>query len=278
MRILITGVSGLLGSELSRVLNEKGHTVTVFKHRLEDKNIEKKYRGPYDWVIHAAAMTTVDQCEKEREKCWEVNALGTRKMRDVAKKAGARFLYISTASVFLGDTGNYREDDRPYPQNFYNLSKFAGEIFAGEYEKSTIVRLVILGIHPDGSRGRNFVEWLVDSFSANKDVKLFNDVIINPLSSVTTAELIEKILVAKKHVPIIHLTSKDRLSKAAVGKLILKKFPKYTGTIEEVSSETRSATLHPKEIWLNSDATAKSFDIKRPRIEDEIRTIFSSNS
>ena len=270
MRILLTGATGLLGSELLKVLTERGHSVTPFKYRLESKGVEKKYYGRYDWVVHTAALTNVDRCEKEREFCWNVNALGTKTMRDIAKACGARFLYVSTASVFFGDKGNYREKDRPYPQNFYNLSKFAGEIFASEYAKSTIVRLVILGVHASGSRGKNFVEWLADSFINGKDVRLFNDVTINPLSSVTAAEQIADILISKKQRPIVHLTSKDRLTKAEIGRLVSKYFPTYGGQITEASSSSPGATPHPKEMWLNGESSAKFFKLNKPTIKSEI--------
>src|SRR5262245_18452629 len=108
-------------------------------------------------------------------------------------------MYISTASVFSGDEGNYKASDRHYPENFYNLSKFTGEVMAAQYEKSTIVRLVCIGIHKDGSRGKNFMEWLIHSYSSNKNVPLFKDIVINPLSTMTLSEEIARIIASKKH-------------------------------------------------------------------------------
>ena len=46
-----------------------------------------------------------------------------------------------------------------------------------------VLRLNLIGIHPDGSRGKNFLEWLLDDIHANKDLTLFADVCINPLSN-----------------------------------------------------------------------------------------------
>ena len=50
-----------------------------------------------------------------------------------------------------------------------------------------VLRLNLIGIHPDGSRGQNFLEWLLDGFRANKDMTLFADACINPLSNWTIA-------------------------------------------------------------------------------------------
>ena len=43
--------------------------------------------------------------------------------RGRARRGRTRFLYISTASVFKGDHGDYREEDAPEPTNAYNESK-----------------------------------------------------------------------------------------------------------------------------------------------------------
>lgn len=275
MHILLTGWAGLLGSDIEECLQSRGHRITRFNHRLESKNFEKKYPAPYDWVIHAAAMTNVNGCEDDPERAWTVNALGTRKMRDIAAKAGARFMYISTASVFSGEKGNYAESATPYPQNFYNHSKFGGELFASEYPKSSIVRLVGIGVHKNGSRGKNFLEWLVDSYIQNRDIFLFKDVFINPLSTITLAEQIEKVVRSRKQLPIIHLTSRDRLSKAAIGQLIQKRFPQYHGNIEVTTSELHREKNHPKQMWLNGDTTAKAFGIDRPSIREEVDRVLS---
>ena len=274
MRVLITGQTGLLGSDLKKTLVQRGHEVVPFTHDLRDESLIAAYPGPYDWVIHTAALTNVDRCEREQDLCWDINAVGSRRVRDMARKAHARYVYISTASVFAGTEGNYAESDISYPKNFYNFSKMAGELYAGEYEQATIIRLVVIGIHQSGSRGRNFIEWLVDSFSENKDIQLFDDVTINPLSSITLSEQIETILKAKHHESVAHLTSGDRLSKAEIGRLVLRHFPNYTGTVTTKSSSRLGNTPHPKEMWLNSDRTARHFDISRPTIKDEVNRIF----
>ncbi len=277
MRVLLTGSTGLLGSNISRVLTQKGHEVIPFIDRLEEPVFNNPYTGPYDWVIHAAALTDTKACESEHERCWQVNALGTRKLRDIARAQGSRFLYISTASVFSGIGGNDKESDIPYPQNFYNLSKFACEVFAGEYEKTTIVRTNVIGLNATGSHGKNFIDWLVDSFSSNTDVRLFTDIIINPLSPASIAEQLETILTAQVHKPILHLTSSNRLSKAAIGKKVLERFPAYGGTVTETTSVASGAVPTPKEMWINSDQTAEWFVIHRPTIEEEVEKIFSEH-
>ena len=102
--ILITGSTGLLGSTLVQVLGEKGHTVYEMNADIRDEDAIRDYKAPnanIDWVIHTAAMTDVSACEQERSQCYEVNTIGTRRMREVAKAFDAQFLYISTVQKEL---------------------------------------------------------------------------------------------------------------------------------------------------------------------------------
>jgi dTDP-4-dehydrorhamnose reductase len=276
MKILLTGATGLLGSTLARTLAEKNHTVIVFEDDLR-ADISDTYHEHYDWVIHAAAMTDVAACEKDRSACFEINALGVKKMRDLAKEGGAKFLYISTASVFSGEEGNYKESDLPYPKNYYNISKYAGELLASEYEKSVIVRLNLIGVHPDGSRGKNFMEWLVDSLHGKKDINAFDDVFVNPLSNWTVAQFIEEIIANAPKQQILHIASSDVLSKANIVELVAKRFPKYSGTITRKRAASLSDSVpRPSQMWLNCDETKKKLNMEMPEIEAEITTILNN--
>src|SRR3989338_4261843 len=101
--------------------------------------------------------------------------------------------------------------------NFYNHTKYEGEKAVLEYEKALVLRINLIGVHPNGSRGQNFFEWLLDSAKANKDITLFSDVMINPLSNWTIAEFIEKIINTNPKGKILHIASSNVLSKADIG-------------------------------------------------------------
>ena len=117
--ILITGITGLLGSSLQKILQNEGCDVYDIGVDITDGNAVKNVApdGKINWVIHTAAMTDVNRCEKEQSACYNVNVDGTKNIRDLAKKLGAKLLYISTVSVFSGKEGNYKETDVPWPVN-----------------------------------------------------------------------------------------------------------------------------------------------------------------
>jgi dTDP-4-dehydrorhamnose reductase len=275
--VLITGIDGLLGSALKKKLLEKGYQVYDIGLDVSDakKVLGYDFTGKkIDWIVHTAAITDMDLCEKDKRLCSKVNFEGTKNIVDLAKKIGARLLYISTVSVFSGEKGNYKENDRPDPKNFYNQTKLQGEQAVLSYNPGLVLRINLIGVHPSGSRGKNFFEWLVDSIKADKDMQLFSDVMINPLSNWTIAELIEKIIDRNLSEKILHIASRNVLSKADIAKLAVEKITSYKGNLKFVSvDDIGRKAFRPKQMWLNTDFAHKKLNFKMPSLESEIEKI-----
>jgi dTDP-4-dehydrorhamnose reductase len=276
--IAITGSRGLLGSTLLRVPIPGYESIALSADIREASAVLAEIQAAKpDWIIHTAAMTDVVACERDPEKARAVNIDGTKNVVEAARSVGANLIYISTVSVFSGHTGNYTEDAEPDPVNVYNTTKRAGELATLSYEKGIVLRLNLVGVHPDGSRGKNFMEWLVDSARADKDMTLFNDQFINPLSNWTVTTLIGTIIEKNRQEKILHISSRDTLSKAAIGKLVLARFPDYAGTITEKSIDSiADGVVRPKQMWLNCDKSKKILGIELPSIASEIEIMFSS--
>jgi len=96
--------------------------------------LEPRFQNGIDLIVHAAAYTNVDKAEINRDECYNLNVIGTRNL----SRLGVPMIYISTDSVFSGETGNYNEKDIPYPKNFYSLTKLLGEHELEDY--SVIIR------------------------------------------------------------------------------------------------------------------------------------------
>lgn len=271
-QVVITGASGLLGSHLVKIFKDQNYKVlAVFNRKPKfvvsdvervkcdissrDEVMALKNRVDTSFlIIHCAAITNVDLCEKEKDLCSAVNISGTRNVCELAQQVGAKLIYISTASVFDGKTGNYREADKSNPTNYYNFSKIEGENIILSYKKGIVVRTIPLGLHLADRESASFLEWLVDSFKNNLDINLFTDVRINPLSVTTLAEAIVKIPTVMDG-GLLHLGSRDVVSKADIGLEVKKFFPKYSGNLKLISMDDRrqSLTTRPKEMWLNVD-------------------------
>ena len=82
-----------------------------------------------DIVIHTAAITSVRKCDEEKELTWKTNVDGTKNLVNalIQTNPDGKFVYLSTACVFDGNIGMYKESSIPCPENFYALTKLLGE-------------------------------------------------------------------------------------------------------------------------------------------------------
>ncbi|MCS6776228.1 MAG: dTDP-4-dehydrorhamnose reductase [Chloroherpetonaceae bacterium] len=166
LRILVTGANGMLGQDLCPILEEAGHEVIrtdtgappahnrALWELLDVTDVQNVrhtlLRHQPDVVIHAAAYTDVDGCERNPDHAFRVNALGTW---NVAALCGAHHMtlcYLSTDFVFDGARSTpYTEFDPPNPINRYGASKLAGERFVAQLcRQHFIVRTAwLFGVH-----------------------------------------------------------------------------------------------------------------------------------
>lgn len=143
-KVLITGGSGKLGTQLIRVFPEALHPTRQELDLTAKASVDKYIAEERpDVVIHTAALTSVPFCEENRKEAYETNVMGTGNLVGACSvhNANCYFVQISTACVFRGDVGNYVETDLPYPKNYYALTKLLAE-FVVEYSglKSLIFR------------------------------------------------------------------------------------------------------------------------------------------
>ncbi|MGH3050635.1 MAG: dTDP-4-dehydrorhamnose reductase [Gaiellaceae bacterium] len=135
MRFLVTGAAGAVGSYVPAVFD--GDELVLTDIRGDFRRLD--VRDPLsvastvddvkpDVVLHLAAATDVDECERDHDLAFATNAVGTENVARACREAGCELVYISTAGVFWGDKPEpYTEYDAPGPANVYGHSKLAGE-------------------------------------------------------------------------------------------------------------------------------------------------------
>ncbi|MEJ5198544.1 MAG: dTDP-4-dehydrorhamnose reductase [Anaerolineae bacterium] len=207
MRIAVTGAKGQLGRQLMAAL--AGHEPWGIDLPEEDitrpEMSDRLAAWRPDLVIHAAAYTDVDGCERDPELAFRVNAFGTQNVALAAQRAGAAMLYISTNEVFDGTRRDlYREWDQPNPMSAYARSKAAGEqivrdLLGGRFY---IVRIAWLF----GPGGNNFVTKILAAAEKNGALRVAADEFGNPTYAPDLAAAIAR-LVATGHYGIYHLTN-----------------------------------------------------------------------
>ncbi len=155
MRIFLTGGSGLLGRDVAaacardRVIAPTHEALDVVDKRSVERSITE---ARPDAVIHCAALTNVDECERDPERAHQVNVLGTENVARACARVGARLVAVSTDYVFGRERGRpLVETDEPDPISSYGRTKRAAEIAA-------------LAVCPDAIVAR--VSWLFDGSAA----------------------------------------------------------------------------------------------------------------
>jgi dTDP-4-dehydrorhamnose reductase len=162
-RVFITGGNGQLGRALFHFgANRELYLGDYLTDDITSKEIVRKIVdfNP-DMVIHAAALTDVDACERQPEQAFLVNEQGTRHVVEGANRAGAVLVYVSTDYVFDGKKETpYRETDSIGPINVYGQSKLAGEaVTRKEADRWIIARTS--WVYGEGQKSfvRNLLEW-----------------------------------------------------------------------------------------------------------------------
>jgi dTDP-4-dehydrorhamnose reductase len=175
MRILVTGANGQLGSELQRILLDQDLIpANQREFELTDDQLTRKIieQRP-EIIIHAAAYTDVDGCERDPENAMRINAEGTRRVAQAAAQLRARLVYLSTDYVFDGaKTQPYTETDATNPLNIYGCSKLKGEDeVLAMCDKPLIVRTSWLY----GLQGKNFVKTILEAAATRPELRVVED-------------------------------------------------------------------------------------------------------
>lgn len=189
---MITGIKGQLGTELSKLLDEKQLQYDGFDAKdldITDRDwVSKKVNELKPEVIfHCAAYTAVDNAEDDgKDINWKVNVNGTKNVADAAAEVGATLVYISTDYVFDGtNEGQYNVDDATNPQNEYGLAKLAGELAVkSASENYYIIRTSWVF----GEFGKNFVFTMQNLAESHDQLTVVNDQTGRPTWTRTLAE------------------------------------------------------------------------------------------
>lgn len=140
MRILITGNLGFVGTETSKLLQEKGHEVIGYD--LMDGNDIRDVRQleraivatQPERILHLAAIARFAEADADKQRCYETNVLGTMNVARMSQKYHIPVVYASTGSVYMPIKQNppITEDFPAIGNSNYGCSKAVGETYIQE--------------------------------------------------------------------------------------------------------------------------------------------------
>lgn len=236
--ILITGASGLLGSNLSYVCSRRdvpfqgtywSHTMAdprgFFSRR--DLRVKSDVTSLFsevkpDVVINCSAFTNVDQAERSSKEALTVNADVPEFLAAESKRRNIQFIHISTDGVFNGHGTPLTERDPPGPVNVYAESKLIGERrVLAVYSSALIIRTCIYGWSCMGRE--SLAEWILKQLFEGLPLSAFVDVSFNPLYVGTLSCLILE-LAHLRVTGVINLGSCDEMTKFEFARALADEF------------------------------------------------------
>ncbi len=180
---VVLGATGTLGAELCRqrprqVLGLSRRRLDL-RHPLRVQRMLREVRPRA--VIHAAAATDVDWCQRHPRECFAVNATSVAVVAEACGRLNVPLVYVSSSFVFGQQAAGepWRETDAPCPRNIYARSKFVGEQYARECPRHLIVRTCGL-FHHRPTRRRGFVQSVLSQAAAGKRLRVVCDQWANP--------------------------------------------------------------------------------------------------
>ena len=284
-KILVIGVTGLVGSRTVRLAEKLGHTAYgtynarpisapgAFKLDITDRPATLAFVQKIhpDVIIDTAALHNVDHCETHHEEADRVNVEATRTLADAAVANGSRFIFLSTDFVFDGNSAPYAETDPPNPLHYYAKTKVDAEKIVSELPSYAIARpSVIYGWNPveatgvPSSSGKtvNFAMYCIDKFGKNESVKVVNDQYSSPTLADNLAEALLK-LVQYDGDGIFHTAGRSCLTRYDFAIRIANTFGYSTDLIQPVAtSDLKQLALRPLNSCLSVESTEKELGMR----------------
>ncbi|MCC8467248.1 MAG: SDR family oxidoreductase, partial [Rickettsia endosymbiont of Eriopis connexa] len=235
MKILILGVTGMLGNSMFRFLSQdskfdvyatarNNSARSYFSKDLSDKLITNVDVENHDSLVEVFNKTKPDaviNCiglvkqladANDPLKALPINSLLPHRLANLCKLANSRLIHISTDCVFSGKKGNYKESDFSDCYDLYGRSKFLGEV---DYPHAITLRTSIIGHELAGNR--SLINWFL---SAEGQVKGFEKAIYSGFPTVELARIIRDFVLPNKELHGIYHVASKPINKLELLKLV----------------------------------------------------------
>jgi dTDP-4-dehydrorhamnose reductase len=218
-------------------------------------------------VIHGAAMTDVDGCERDPAAAMRANDQATRNIADSLAE-DAQLVYLSTDQVYPDVSGPHVEGSEA-PVNAYGASKLAGEAPVLEHKGGIVARTSFFGRSRTPGR-KSLSDFVADNLTADKPINLFTDILFSPLHATTLASVLVEM--ARKNLSgVFNVVSRSGLSKADFGLQVSEHLGLQTDTaILSTSAVIPGRAPRPSDLRMDPSKLEKALGRPMPTLAEEI--------
>lgn len=278
-KILVTGASGQLGSELAVLSSNYPQYKWIFADRtlisLDDLDILQKQLQLMqpDIILNCGAYTAVDKAESEKELAFKINSLAVEVIARYAFGNNVKLIHISTDYVFDGSSPvALTEEAETNPINVYGESKRAGEIACLKDNPNSII---IRTSWVYSKFGNNFVKTMQRLMQERKAINVVNDQIGSPTYAADLAQAILVILEWPKWIPGIYNYSNEGEISWYDFALSIKELGGYSCEVIGIpSAEYATPAKRPQFSLLNKEKIRKAFCLQIPDYKVSLSKIF----
>ena len=289
-RIMVTGSNGLLGQKITdlslqdpeieliatsvgpnRYPLKAGYTYEELDV-LDSKRLDElvmKYHP--DAIVHTAAMTNVDACEHDRDKCYALNVKSVENLIEVCQRKDIQLIHLSTDFIFDGEDGPYTEDAKANPLSYYGETKLESEILLQNSSCNwAILRTIIVyGIVNDMSR-TNIVLWAKAALEKGEPINVVDDQWRMPTLAEDLAQCC--LLAVKKNAKgIFNASGKDLMSILEIVERVADYYGLDKTLINPITSESlNQAAKRPKKTGFILDKTRRELGYEPHSFEEGI--------
>ena len=253
MKILVIGITGMLGNAVYKALSRKGEYETWGSLRNPD---HMRYFADSERSRLTAGIDVLDQdclqrlldrirpelivngvgLVKQLEESNDplrvlpVNSMFPHRLARLASMIGARMVQLSTDCVFSGRKGSYSECDVSDAEDLYGRSKYIGEVHAMPH----VLTLRTSGIGRELGTHRGLLEWFL---SQTGSVNGFSRAIYSGLTSLELGNVIKNKVIPRPDMHGLYHVSAAPISKLELLRLIARVYKKK---IEIIPDDTLS--------------------------------------
>lgn len=271
-KVAVIGAGGFIGEPLFQRLaaefdvvgtyssNPKPNLLPLDITRAKDVALFFKNHRP-DCVIHLAAITDVDLCERKPGLAKSVHATGTQNVVNACQDFQPHLIFVSTEFVFDGKKGNYSENDRVNPLNVYGQTKLKGEQIVSTLKSHCIVRTATP--YSANTNTKKFLGQAIEKLSNHQPVNAFGDLVRSPTMVENLVENFPRLL-NEQTTGILHLAGDCRVSMYEAALQTAQTFGFDQSLINQTkSSDVKLDAFRPLDTSLNvSKAKKLGFKLK----------------